>query len=63
MAHWMRYSGPSRDIDLPATVAHRSVEGNTLMLVPGSSYQLTEDEWKHLESAHPGLLEHFKPLT
>lgn len=57
---WMRYSGEKRDVDLPATVAHRSVEGDTLMLIPGANYELTEEEWKHLESLE--LAERFRPL-
>lgn len=63
--HWVKYSKTApggRDVNLPETLAHRSVEGDTLLLVPGANYELTDEEWAFLEREHKDLLAHFQPL-
>lgn len=60
---WVKFTGPSpADIDIPDDLAHRSVGGDTLMLIPGSSYELTNDEWNFLLKQHPGLIGLFQRL-
>lgn len=45
-----------RDVDLPETVKHRSIVGGTLILTPGASREVTDEEWEHIKQAHPDLL-------
>lgn len=51
-----------RDVDLPDSVVHRSVRGNTLILVPGHSRTITADEWEHIKSHHSDLLPYIQEL-
>ncbi len=57
---WFRMlpGAPKRSVQLPAEVRHRSVDGDSLLLTPSSSREVTEDEWQHIQSAHPDLLPH-----
>ena len=61
----VRYSplAPSRDLDMPSTVAHRSVTGDSLFLISGHSYEFTDDEWAWLERDHKALLSSFEVLA
>ncbi len=45
-----------RDINLPESVTHRSVQGDTLILVPGHSYEVTTEEWNLIKTEHKDLL-------
>ena len=45
-----------RDITLPESLTHRSVAGDTLILVPGQSYELTVEEWDLIKAEHKDLL-------
>lgn len=63
---WVRMLPTARkglDVDIPKTLAHRSVHGDTLMFVPGQSHELTEEEWEHIQTAHPELLRSLEVLS
>lgn len=55
---WLRVlpEADSRSVQLPADVKHRSVDGDTLLLTPGQSREVTEDEWTHLQREHADYL-------
>lgn len=40
----------SRNIEVPAAVAHRSRAGSTLILRSGTSHEVTDEEWEHIKS-------------
>lgn len=47
---------PTRDVDLPNEVVHRS-GGSALLLIPDGTQEITEDEWQHLQGAEPEYIE------
>lgn len=55
---WIRVlpTGKGRPVQLTPEVRHRSVDGDTLLLTPGMSREITQDEWQFVQSAHPDLL-------
>lgn len=61
---WLKVldTAPSRDINLPADVVHRSVDGDTLFIVPGQSHEYTEEEWAHIQKSHSEMLPWFQLL-
>ena len=63
---WIKLSDTvreGRDINLPDSLAHRSVEGNTLILTPGRSQEVTREEWEHIQSCHADLLPAIEVLS
>jgi hypothetical protein len=40
------------DIELPAEVKHRS-GGHVILLIPGQSQEITEEEWAFIKANHP----------
>lgn len=54
---WIRVltTAPSKDVNLPSSVRHRSVPGHTIIVTPGKSMELTDEEWSHIETAHPDV--------
>jgi hypothetical protein len=65
MAVWIRvlHQGKGRDINLPKTVAHRSVKGNTLKLMSGRSREITDEEWAFIKAKHADLLPGIEVLS
>lgn len=55
---WIRMlpQGKTRSVQLPASVVHRSVEGDCLILSAGRSREITQDEWQHIQEHHKDLL-------
>lgn len=55
---WLRVlpTAVGRDIELTPEVAHRSVDGHTLILTPGTTREVTEDEWSFIQGKHTDLL-------
>lgn len=51
-----------RDIDLPESVSHRSVKGNTIILTPGKSRTITDEEWAYIQEHHADLLPNIQEL-
>ena len=45
-----------RDVDLPESVKHRNTEGDTIILVPGQTMEVTAEEWKYLNAHHKDFL-------
>ena len=61
---WIRVfpTGKGRHVQLTPEVRHRSVDGDTLLLIPGMSREITQDEWQFVQSAHPDLLDDIERL-
>lgn len=51
-----------KDIDLPESVTHRS-GGASVLLIPGQTNELTEQEWEHIERNHPDVLPGIQVLS
>lgn len=45
-----------RQVQLTPEVRHRSVDGDTLLLTPGTTREVTEDEWTFIQREHQDLL-------
>jgi hypothetical protein len=45
-----------RPVQLDGGVKHRSVEGDTLLLTPGHSREITDEEWAFVQANHADLL-------
>lgn len=52
-----------RDINLPESVEHRSVKGDTLYLVPGMSREVTREEWAFIKTNHADFLPNIQLLS
>jgi hypothetical protein len=65
MLIWVKVglSAPSRDINLPPKIRHRSCEGDTLIVTAGQSHEFTGEEWDHILAEHGDLLPHFQILN
>lgn len=61
---WIRVvpQGVGRAVQLTDEVRHRNVDGDTILLTPGCSREVTEDEWSFIEREHPDLLPHIERL-
>ena len=55
---WIRVlpEGSGRAVQLEPSVKHRSVDGDTILLTPGCSREVTEDEWTFIQREHADLL-------
>lgn len=53
---------PKLDVNLPTSLRHRSVAGDTLFIVPGATYELTPDEWEFIKTKHSQVIPYFQLL-
>lgn len=55
---WIRVlpQGIGRAVQLGDEVKHRSVDGDTLLLTPGCSREVTQDEWEYIQRTQADLL-------
>jgi len=44
-----------KDIDLPDSISHRTCK-SSLLLIPGQSHTVTDEEWDFIKKNHPDIL-------
>jgi len=56
---WLKVKGTAQtvDVQLPNTVKHRSVTGDTLIIAPGLSHEVTDEEWDFIKEKCPRVVE------
>lgn len=68
---WLRFlhNCPKRCVELSGVgedgkplVANRSADGDTLLVAPGHSKEVTDAEWKHIQERHADLVPHIQVL-